>query len=187
MLGCLCLNKDMKIIMVVATSKDGFIASEQYPDPTAWTSQEDKDFLRRLVQKNSLMVFGKNTYKIYGKILTPDKLRVVLCTDPQRYKKDEVEGQLEFTNLSPQAFYDYYSQTYSSCLLLGGAYVYRSFYDAGLINDIFVTVEPIIFGGGKQPFGDKSIVELAGVPQKPEVLNQQGTSLQHYVVNNNKT
>ncbi len=111
----------------------------------------------------------------------------MLCTDPQHYKNDGVEGQLEFKSLSPQAFYDYYSQTNTSCLVLGGAYVYRSFYDAGLINEIFVTVEPIRFGNGIRPFGNKSIVDFVGLPQKSAILNQHGATLQHYVVNNNKT
>jgi len=83
----------------------------------------------------------------------------------------------------PQKLVEKHQDNYRSCLILGGSYVYTTFLEAGLIDEMYITVEPkdnitgIPFIGGGRKLGE--IVELP----KPEItkLNDTGTILKHYV------
>ncbi len=172
----------MKCIMVAATTQDGFIASDDHPHPGEWTSQEDKEFLAHMVAKHHLIVFGSNTYDEYGKQTSPHTLRVVLTTDPEKYAEDAVANQLVFKTMSPQEFVEAYKNSYDTCLVLGGAYVYKSFLEAGIIDEIYLTVEPVIFGNGKLLFSDKTIDQAVSVEPEAKRLNNTGTILRHYVL-----
>lgn len=170
--------------MVVATSKDSYIASDSYPHPDMWTSPEDKAHLRNIVSKHSLLIFGKNTYDVYGKIYSKGTLRVILTHNPESYAKDAVPGELEFVTLTPNELVAKYEDAYGSALILGGAHVYESFINAGLINEIYHTVEPINFNGGKKILSSgKNLNEALNLPEpKITKLNDKGTVLKHYIL-----
>ena len=71
---------------------------------------------------------------------------------------------------------------YKSIAILGGGAVYRFMLEQGLLDEIFVTVEPLIFGRGKEMFlgGTRTTqVNLLSVKR----LNRTGTLLLHYKIN----
>lgn len=71
---------------------------------------------------------------------------------------------------------------YKTVAVLDGGAVYRFMLESGLLDEIFITVEPLIFGRGKEMFvgGTRTTrVSLLSVKR----LNQTGTLLLHYQVN----
>ncbi len=71
---------------------------------------------------------------------------------------------------------------YRHIAVLGGGAVYRFMLESGLLDEIFVTVEPLIFGRGKQMFvgSTKTVrVRLLSVRR----FNLAGTLLLHYQIN----
>ena len=70
---------------------------------------------------------------------------------------------------------------HTKVLLAGGARVYSSFIKEGLVDEIYLTVEPVIFGQGKPLLADgDSDVNLKLVSSKK--LNKNGTLLLKYIV-----
>lgn len=174
----------MKVVMVVATSKDGFIASNEFPHPDMWTSPEDKKHLRGIVSKHSLLIIGKNTYETYGKNHSKGTLRLILTRSPEKYASDQVPGELEFVTMTPEEIVAKYNNSYGSCLILGGSYVYESFLSAGLVDEIYLTVEPVMFHQGiKVLSSGKNLNEAFNLPE-PDItkLNEKGSLLKHYVL-----
>jgi len=55
----------MKIIMMAAISKDGFLTRGDEPNPSHWTSDEDKAHLQHMLAGHGLQVFGSKTYEAY--------------------------------------------------------------------------------------------------------------------------
>ena len=71
---------------------------------------------------------------------------------------------------------------YKSVAVLGGGAVYQFMLENRLLDEIFVTIEPLIFGRGKEMFvgGTKTTrVSLLSVKR----LNRTGTLLLHYQIN----
>ncbi len=173
----------MKVILVVATSQDGFITRDDDPNPSSWTSAEDQKLYKEIKSKHKLLVFGKNTHDAQKKSPDPAHLTVILTNQPEKYADQAVPDVLEFAKLTPQEFVNKYQNEFESCLVLGGSYVYTSFLESGLINEIFMTVEPQIHTTGI-PFivGGRKLGEIVELP-KPEItkLNDTGTILKHYV------
>ena len=70
--------------------------------------------------------------------------------------------------------------------MLGGGAVYRFMLQTGLLDEIFITVEPLIFGRGKEMFvGGTQTERLILVSVKR--LNQTGTLLLHYRIDRQQT
>jgi len=71
---------------------------------------------------------------------------------------------------------------YKMVAVLGGGTVYRFMLESGLLDEIFITIEPLIFGRGKTMFvgGARTIrMRLLSVRR----LNRAGTLLLHYQIN----
>lgn len=176
----------MRCVLIAATSLDGFIASKDHPYPPEWTSAEDKALLQNIVSQFPLLVMGKTTFESYGKQHAPGKLRVILTTDSATLGMEEIPGELEFCNATPQEFIAHYSKYYNSCLLLGGAYVYDEFLKSNVVDEIFLSIEPVEFKSGlaltanNQPIGQF----LANYEPVTTKLNDSGTLLKHYKLHN---
>ena len=76
----------------------------------------------------------------------------------------------------------YLLEKYKPVAVLGGGAVYRFALESGLLDEIFITVEPFIFGRGKEMFvgGTRTVrMRLLSVRR----LNRTGTLLLHYQIN----
>ena len=173
----------MQIIMAIVSSLDGRLTRGDDPDFHKWTSIEDKREFEALIAKHNLIVMGGKTYEAARKRIRirPGKLRVVLTRDPSEHAAEEVEGQLEFTNLSPAKLIKQLERRgYKNMLLVGGQ-VNTLFLEAGLVDEIYWTLEPLILGEGRLLVPEKLLGTHLRL-QSSEKLNSQGTLLLRYEV-----
>jgi dihydrofolate reductase len=169
--------------MVMVTTLDGKITKGDDPHIHQWTSKEDQEYFSSLIKSNNLLVFGSQTYEAAKNRmhLSQGKLRVVLTRNPEKYKRDSVPGQLEFSNESPrQLVARLRKKGYKTLLLLGGGVVNALFLRAGLVDELHLTLEPKIFGRGKALVNEEVNVSLKLTSVKK--LNSQGTLLLKYRV-----
>ena len=167
----------LHIILVVATTADGFITIGNDPRPGNWTSAEDKTFLSSLISEAPLVVMGWKTYDVHRPKPTKHQKLVVLS---DRHAVDTTHS-VDSISTTPQDFCKRYAK-YKECLLLGGAQTYRQFLKAGVVSEAYVTVEPVRANGegirllqdGEQ-LSDFSL-SLVGT----RTLNTRGTVLEHY-------
>ena len=142
----------MRIVLIAAQSLDGFISKHTEPG-TAFTSPEDKAYFRKVVTGFDVGVFGAGTYRVSREAIRAQMserlLRVVMTRSPARYASEAVPGKLEFTEATPPALADdLRTRGFQRCALLGGSQVHSLFLAAGLVDEIWLTVEPMLFGGG---------------------------------------
>lgn len=135
----------------MVSSLDGKITKHQDPKIASWTSAEDKKLFAALIKKNSLIVMGAKTYEAArDRIkLEPGKLRVVMTRHPDRYHKAQVPGMLEFTSETPRVLTKRLATRYHDMLLAGGSEINSLFLKAKLVDELHMTLEPLLFGTGK--------------------------------------
>ena len=174
----------MKITMVAAISKDGFLTKGENPDVSEWTSEADKAFFKDIRSKHKLFVMGRKTYDSGAVKPLEGTLKIVLTSNPSLYANQAVKGEIEFHDLSPLQFVQKYQNSYETCLLLGGSMVYTEFLRANLVDEIYLTIEPMDHGSGISLLENhKKLVELVDLPSpKLTDLNDSGTKLLHYLI-----
>ncbi|MDO8429688.1 MAG: dihydrofolate reductase [Candidatus Daviesbacteria bacterium] len=174
----------MKITMVGVMSLDGKITKGISSDIYKWTSLEDQKHFFSQIKKNNLLVMGSQTYEAArDKIkLTKEKLRVILTRDPQKYTPEEIPNILEFSSDSPKVLVKKLeARGYKKMLLLGGGIINSLFLKSSLVNELQITIEPKIFGLGKNLVSDDKLdVDLKLLEIKK--LNSKGTLLLVYKV-----
>lgn len=172
----------MKVILVSLMTIDGKITKANETDIYNWTSKEDQNFFFSLVAKNNLIVMGSRTYESAKKYmkLGKNQLRIVMTSDPEKYKNDRIPNKIEFINESPEKLTERFKkQKYRQMLVVGGGKINASFFKVGLVDELYLTIEPKIFGKGKPIIAEENLdISLRLVSIKR--LNKQGTILLHY-------
>ncbi|MBI4090422.1 MAG: dihydrofolate reductase family protein [Candidatus Komeilibacteria bacterium] len=170
------LQRRTRFIAFVAASIDGRISLSEKTLPR-WTSREDRRFFQRSLSRADTVVVGRNTYTAAAKRLRKRDTFVLsnsLATMVRR-------GSVTFVNPANVDLTSLLAK-YKTVAVLGGGAVYRFMLESGLLDEIFITVEPLIFGRGKEMFigGIQTArVNLLSVKR----LNRIGTLLLHYRIN----
>lgn len=173
----------MKIILAVVTSLDGRTTKGNEPGQV-WASAEDQKHIHELIESSSVIVMGSNTYREVKarQKLSPTTKRIIMTHEPEVYAEDVVPGQREFTNESPKELVvRLETEGYKEGLLLSGEKLSSAFLADNLVNELWVTIEPLLFGSGK---GITTILPatLCLNLESSEKLNKQGTLLLKYTV-----
>lgn len=101
---------------------------------------------------------------------------------PGKYKKEEVPGMLEFTNNNPIEIIEGMSKLgYRDLLVLGGGLINSEFLKVNLIDELYLTVEPRLFGSGAPLLSASKSNNSLNLMECSQ-LNKQGTLLLHYKI-----
>lgn len=142
----------MKTILMAAITIDGKIAKDNSSGVT-WSSKEDKKLFSEVTKNAGVVIFGRRTFQIDMKEKPlPNRLNVVLSQSAKyptkkgvlicmKGKPHEVLGEIE-------------SLGYDECVIGGGEMVYSSFMNAGVIDELLLTIVPRIFGKGVSLFSN---------------------------------
>ena len=174
----------MKIILIAAMSVNGRIAQSTNQSSLEWTSKEDTAFFVEKTKETGVIIMGQKTFETIGKPLKGRRL-IVLTQDKslesQNIALDENGTRLEFVNETPMdLIHRLESEGVESVVIGGGSFVYSSFLRERLVTDIYVTIEPVMFGSGvpiAESFGD---IKLRFVGSK--TLGEQSVLLHYEVV-----
>ncbi|MBI2475680.1 MAG: dihydrofolate reductase family protein [Candidatus Taylorbacteria bacterium] len=165
-----------RFVAFVASSIDGRISLTEKILPR-WTSREDWRFFQRSLSHADAVVVGRNTYRAAARRLCKRDTFVL----GSRLRAMTRRGSVTFVNPANVSLTSLLAK-YKTVAVLGGGAVYRFMLESKLLDEIFVTIEPLIFGRGKEMFvgGTRTMrVSLVSVKR----LNQTGTLLLHYRVN----
>ena len=139
----------MKTFIIAVLTADGLIAESTDQKSTDWTSKEDKKFFSERTKQAGVVVLGLNTYKTIGRPL-PDRLNIVYA--PQ---EENIPG-IEVTQKEPaDLIKDLEARGYSEVAIIGGSAIYTMFMEAGLVDKLYLTIEPVAFGSGMTLFNKK--------------------------------
>jgi riboflavin biosynthesis pyrimidine reductase len=172
----------MHITLAMVLSVDGKSTKGDLEDQS-WASSEDQSHLQKLISENNLILMGGKTYASAKTHIKPSegKLRMVLTHDLEQFKNNIIPGQLEFSNLGVEELIkNLEDRGFSKMLLLSGENLNKDFFEKNLVDEVYFTLEPKIFGSGRSvAVGDLDIdLQL----MEMEKLNQLGTILLRYKV-----
>ena len=184
----------MRFTVIAAITIDGKIAKHEN-HLTDWTSKEDKEFMHSELDKCDVIVVGNNTYKTAEKQLSKRKCIVITRSVKNIEKKNKNITYLNPDNMNILEYIknnNYKTQetrsvsgrkngktVFREIIILGGTQTYSYFLKKDLIDEMYITVEPIIFGAGLSLFDcgiDYKRYRLISTKQ----LNNKGTVLLHY-------
>ena len=154
----------MEIVAIAAMSLDGFI-TKHAEEGVAFTSAADKKFFREALTAFDCCIFGSKTF-LASKAgilqnLSSERLRIVLTRSPEEYAAYQHPDMLEFTSHSPEDIVaDLQKRNKTRCALLGGGEVYTLFFTRNLLDELWLTIEPRIFGDGKKIIAERMDVTL---------------------------
>ncbi len=170
------LQPKSRYIGFVAVSVDGRISLFS-KKPPHWTSKQDWRFFQKAISRFDAVVVGRNTYQSAVKRLRK-RNTFVLSSRTQTITR---RGTVTFVNPANVNLAKLF-QGYKNIAVLGGGAVYSLMLKSRLLDEIFVTIEPLIFGCGKEMFvGGIQTTQLHLLSVKQ--LNQTGTLLLHYKIN----
>lgn len=152
----------MKVFIIAAMSADGYIAKDIGAPSTAWTSKEDKKHFVEITKDAGAIIMGKKTFETIGRAL-PGRRNIIYSADP--IEKDGVEA----TSLPPKDLLEKLrKEKVEKVAICGGQTIYTMFMDAGLVDSMHITIEPVIFGAGLTLFGKalNAKIKLAGSETK---------------------
>ena len=173
----------MKITLVMVVSVNGKSTRNSQQDQS-WASEEDQVHLQKLISDNNLIVMGGNTYRTAKTHIKPSegKLRVVVTHDTEEFDQDKIDGQLEFINSNAKELVSKLEERgFEEMILLSGENLNKEFFEEKLVDEIYLTVEPYLFGSGK------GVISESGLDIKLQLLemqklNERGTILLRYKV-----
>lgn len=135
-----------KVFIIAAVSADGFIAKDSQ-HAALWTSKADKKRFIELTKRAGVVVMGSTTYKTLGR---PLKERVNIV-----YSKNQSFEGAEVTQDNPKDLIKKLEERgFKEVAICGGSHIYSMFLKAGVVDTIFLTIEPIIFGKGITLFNE---------------------------------
>lgn len=151
----------MIITLIAAISADGKIAERDYQSSLDWTSKEDTRFFVEKTKEIGTMVMGRKTFETIGKGL-PGRRMIVMSS-----KVGATEG-VEWANESvPDLVKRLTAEGVSGIAVCGGSTVYYQFLQSGLVDELYLTVEPVLFGGGVSLASGFGRIDLELVEAKP--------------------
>ncbi len=145
----------MKVILVMAMTLDGKIgkSADHFPD---WTGPADKRLFVDISKRAGVVIMGAKTFDTLKKPL-PGRKIVVMTRKRDRLSEDPA---VVFSNQPPAALLETLRQEgYREVVLAGGATVNTLFARANRIDEMVVTVSPLVFGEGLSLFAGE--VDLA--------------------------
>lgn len=183
----------IKVSILAVSSLDNIIA-RQSDDIIDWSSPEDKAFLKEFLDQCDLCIMGRKSYEI-SEAFMEKRNCVVFTRNLPPIKDSEVSEQtspiLSYVNPEFVELDSWLAKNFSfpkkTVAILGGPDIYRYFISRGWVDDIYLTIEPLIFGKGLSwiSSGDKHLdTELRLISANQ--LNSKGTILLHYCVKNSR-
>jgi dihydrofolate reductase len=154
----------MRVTLIAVQSLDGFITKHSTPG-SAFASPADQSHLRKALADFDCSVMGAETYRTARELIRDrmraPRLRIVLTRTPQNFAADVRPGLLEFSSASPvELLSDLAARGHQRCALIGGAQIHSLFLKANLVNELWLTIEPLLFGGGTPLVDDAVDIRL---------------------------
>ncbi len=172
----------MKKILVFVSTLDGKITQWGRSPVKDWTSEEDQQYFHKTWNDSTLIVMGSSTYNVAPMKPSPEHHLVIMTSTPDKYKDQEVAGQVEFTDKSPAQLVAHYEKLgVTQMTVVGGSHIATSFFKSECIDEVWLTIEPKIFGtGGSFVSEEKLNVNLELIEM--EKVNEKGTLITKYAV-----
>ncbi len=129
-----------------------------------------------MLDKCDVVVVGNNTYKTAIEPLSQRRCIVFTTSVATNEHKSDT---LTYCNPASAGCIPLLEK-YATLALLGGTQTYTWFLENDLLDEIYLTIEPIVFGRGLPLFETSKPLETSFRLESVRELNDKGTVLLHY-------
>lgn len=139
----------MKVSLYMATSIDGLIAKKDgYSD---WVSDVDLKIFEKKIEEAGCIVVGRKTFDQYYNDLYPIEgvTNIVLTKGEVRRDKNK---NVIFVSSPEEALRVAEHRGHDKVLLIGGGHTNGTFIQQKLVDEVFLSVHPIVLGEGIKIF-----------------------------------
>jgi len=176
----------MRVVLLAVQSLDGYITSRSTAGD-GFASEADRMHFREVIQSCDACVMGRATYDIAKTRMRPGGLpglrRVVWTRRPEAWVTESVPNVLEFTAESPlETATRLRADGRQRCAVLGGGQLNAAWLAAGLVDEIWLTVESALFGQGVTLTGGGDGPDLRLWLKEAKVLAEGGPVSLRYEV-----
>lgn len=152
-------------------------------DDTSWTSKEDWDGFRTMCNKIGNAVIGRKTYDMVKKEGTQlnDVLTIVLTHDAALLAK-----QSPHTIFTDKHLRDVIAMLgkkgFKEALVAGGGILNSAFLKEGLIDEMYIDIEPLVLGRGIPLFADGDFAPRLKLLEVKTLTNHQTIQLHYKII-----
>lgn len=135
----------MRVVLIMTVTADGFISRDAGED-SGWVESYDKLFFDKATRSIGTVIIGSNAYKLLPEPFE-GRRTIVMSSHPNPERS--IPGQLEFYGGTPaELLQNLEDEGLEEVAVIGGSQVNSSFLQEGLIDEIYLTVAPMLFGRG---------------------------------------
>ncbi len=164
----------MKVILYVATSINGLITKGE--DDSDWVTETDWKEFGSLMRDCGIMVMGRRTYEIFGDDFPCEGAVNVVMTSQRKLLGQETSKDVIFTDKTPRDVVKMAEEEgFKKLMLIGGMKLNTSFFEEDLIDEVWLSVHPLLIGNGKMIMDKINYdrkVKLLGIKELDEGLVQ---------------
>jgi len=139
----------------MAMNANGMIAKEN--DDTSWVSDTEWEGFKEFVKRAGNIVIGRRTYEVMkrgGEFNVLGDIKVFVLTHDFYIGDDN--PNIIFTDQHPRDLVEsIQNQGFSEILITGGGNLNALFMKEGLVDEIYLDIEPKVFGKGIKLFADE--------------------------------
>lgn len=170
----------MKLTLLMALTLDGKIGktADHFPD---WTGSADKKLFAKLSKQAGVVIMGSRTFDTIG-IPLPNRKNIILTRNKSRRSQWE---NLVYTDAPPERILSgLEKEGYIRAILAGGTVINSLFAATGLIDEVIVTISPLIFGRGLSLFTEN--IAMALELEKVEQIDAHVVCLKYRVIGSHR-
>lgn len=175
------MNKEIQVTLVAAMTADGLIDAEGNSRSFNWTTEADKHYYIEAIKRAGVAIVGSRTFLPMRRF--PKNMKYYVYTSkPEALVNPRPELIEVFpTQLSPEKLLQrLQDEGHEEVILSGGSSVYTLFLQAGLVDKICLSVEPIMFGKGVRLVNANLDLKLR--LDQVKKLGEEGTVVLEYSV-----
>lgn len=170
----------MKTFLIAALSADGFIARDSAHSPLTWRSDGDRKFFIERTKQAGLAIMGLNTAKASKKPL-PGRRNIIYADSTNQLSHWQEYGEWEITQDNPKELLSRLEKDgHKEVAICGGSQIYTMFMEQGLVDKLYLSVEPIVFGKGTTLFNKDLDIKLQ--LESESKLGEQTILLEYTVI-----
>lgn len=136
----------MKVFIIAAITANGSIGLDANHRSIDWRSKADAKFFIERTKEAGVMIMGSTTYHTFKVRRTPPGRRLIVMSS----RPDSIEGDgIEVTNESAKELVmRLRKENIKEVAICGGATIYQLFLEQNLVDEIYLSIEPVVFGNG---------------------------------------
>ncbi len=146
----------MKVVLYMATTANGLIAKED--DDTSWVTETEWTSFSGMIKKHGNMIIGRRTYEV---MLNNDefnksglnKIKTMVLTNNKSIKIHNPKF-VYIAKSSQDALEILKKHKFRTAMVCGGGGLNSSFMRENLVDEIYLDIEPLVFGRGIRLFAE---------------------------------